>query len=205
MMYPDSEQMAWINTDPDDLWVMDKLILGRKLGHVCGPIGQDVPKKGYYCVRPPVNAMGFGFETEKLYLIGSTDHLRPGLFWNEWYEGRHISVDYINGEQVLAVEGFRREKNFTIWEKWIKVDVELPIPEPLKDVASRYRKMNIEFIGGRPIEVHFRSNQDFQWGNSEFIPFFTNPYSFESEMYENQGYTWVRYPGDNGRLGAFIK
>ena len=43
-IYDDTqEDLVWKKVDPDDIWVMDKLILSRKLGYNCGPVGQDVP------------------------------------------------------------------------------------------------------------------------------------------------------------------
>ena len=52
------EDEAWLNCHNEDLWIFDKLILAKKLGYVCGPIGVDVPEPGYYIVRPCVNIMG---------------------------------------------------------------------------------------------------------------------------------------------------
>jgi len=37
MIHP--ENLVWETIDPDELWAMDKLILSRKLGYVCGPTG----------------------------------------------------------------------------------------------------------------------------------------------------------------------
>jgi len=42
------EDIVWQTVDPNDIWVMDKLILSRKLGYTCGPVGLDVPVPGVY-------------------------------------------------------------------------------------------------------------------------------------------------------------
>ena len=34
-----AEDIYWKTADPDELWVMDTLILSRKLGYKCGPAG----------------------------------------------------------------------------------------------------------------------------------------------------------------------
>ncbi len=65
---PTQEDLFWLSTDPDHLWVMDKLILARKLSYVCGPVGQDVPTPGYYIVRPCVNMLGLGLEAKKYWI-----------------------------------------------------------------------------------------------------------------------------------------
>ena len=43
-----AEEEVWKNVDPDDIWVMDKLILSRKMYYNCGPVGLEVTKPGYY-------------------------------------------------------------------------------------------------------------------------------------------------------------
>ena len=99
-----TEEIAWATTATEDLWIFDKLILARHLGYTCGPVGTRVSKSDYYIVRPCVNAIGLGLGAQKHYIKDFTDHLTPGHFWCEIFEGDHISVDYLNGEQVLAVQ-----------------------------------------------------------------------------------------------------
>ena len=38
-----TEDEVWAILKPEDIWIYDKLILSKKLGYVCGPIGVDVP------------------------------------------------------------------------------------------------------------------------------------------------------------------
>ena len=87
------EQDVWNTVDPKHLWALDKLILSKHFGYVCGPVGVDVPKPGWYIVRPCVNAIGLGLGAQKLWIDKSTDDLPGGHFWCEWFEGRHLSVD----------------------------------------------------------------------------------------------------------------
>ena len=90
-----TEEDVWKIIDPDDIWVMDKLILSRKLGYICGPVGTDVPKPGWYIIRPCVNMKGLGLGAEKKWLDGNTDHLPHGYFWCEWFEGRQTFYPFL--------------------------------------------------------------------------------------------------------------
>lgn len=194
------EEIMWNSAKPEELWVLDKLILSRYLGYSCGPCGTAVPKPGWYCVRPCVNAFGMGLETQKVYIEESTDHLSPGHFWCEWFQGRHLSVDYEYNKQILCVEGLREINTFIKWNKWIKVKDKIKLPDILKKHFYHHRWLNCEFIGGKLIEVHFRYNMDFRWNNNEYIPVWK-----ENEPIPD-GYRYVPDPEPvAGRLGAHIR
>lgn len=201
MIFEDGpEDILWKNVEPDDLWVMDKLILSRKLGYKCGPTGIDVSDPGWYVVRPCVNALGLGLGTERVWLEKETMHLDYGHFWCEWFSGRHLSVDYRYGKQVLCVEGFKPDNTFTKWTKWIKTDDIVPLPKILNNLAERYMFMNCEFIGDKLIEVHLRWNGDFENDISEFIPVWMG-----EEINPPQGFRYIKYPDVHGRIGAYVK
>ena len=87
---------VWDFIEPDDLWIYDKLILSRKLGHRCGPAGISPIKPGEYVVRPCVNflMMGHGAKIEKVHQYGSKIDVPPGYFWCERFYGRHLSFDF---------------------------------------------------------------------------------------------------------------
>lgn len=201
MTYEDTlEDVFWKTAEPEDLWVCDKLILSRKLGYNCGPTGVDVPKPGWYVVRPCVNALGLGLGAQKVWLEKYTMHLPYGFFWCEWFEGRHLSVDYKHGKQFLCVEGYKSENTFTKWDKWIKTNDEIPLPKILNTFADRYIYMNCEFIGGKLIEVHFRYNEDFEEDITEFIPVWAG-----EEINPPSGFRYIDYPDVHGRVGAYVK
>jgi hypothetical protein len=151
----------WKECDIDDLWIYDKLILSRKLGYVCGPAGVPVPEPGIYIVRPITNIEGMSREVEFVRLEEATCHLPPGHFWCEVFRGRHLSVDYVFGDQILCVEGYRSTDNpIYQWDRWQVVNTRVPYPEILADLP--YEKVNCEFIDGNLIEVHLRHNPDFE-------------------------------------------
>ena len=193
------EDKVWKTINPDYIWVMDKLILSRKLGYKCGPTGIDVTEPGYYIVRPCVNALGLGLGAEKVWLEKETIHLPYGYFWCEWFEGRHLSIDYKNKKQVLCVEGYKQKDTFTKWDKWIKTNDELPFPNILKDLTD-IELINCEYIGDKLIEVHLRHNEDFNDNITEFIPVWKG-----QDTTPPAGYTYRDYPDVHGRIGAFIK
>ena len=175
------EDEAWLNCHNEDLWIFDKLILAKKLGYVCGPIGVDVPEPGYYIVRPCVNIMGMGIGATVAWLEGETDVLVPGFhmegyFWCEIFEGRHLSVDYKldNKQRIIAqdltVEGFRKKED-PLWKfnKWKRVDDIIPVPQIFTSLRGNYEYINCEYIDDKLVEVHLRQNSDMGDSN-EIIP-----------------------------------
>ena len=199
-----AEDDVWRTIDSKYLWAMDKLILARKMGYLCGPVGLKVPKPGWYIVRPSVNMQGMGLGAQKVWIDQSTVHLPAGHFWCEFFTGRHFSVDYAYGLPTLCVEGFKSEDTFMKWDRWSKVDdwsaieYSLGFPKILDDFIH-WPKVNCEFIGGKLIEVHFRENEDFKDGITEFLPVWEG-----QSTQPPPGYRYISYP-DQKRLGAFVK
>lgn len=191
------EENAWINCDPNDLWIFDKLILAKRLGYTCGPKGVAVPSPGNYIVRPCVNVMGMGRGAHIRHIEGVTDHTLPdGTFWCEVFTGRHLSVDYHHGVQVLCVEGFRHSTDIDKWERWEKVEDYIEYPTILKNLSGNYEWVNVEMIGGRIIEIHLRRNPDFMYHNENYVI----PAYDRKEM---KGHIFIDFP-DHNRLGFFI-
>ena len=195
-----AEDRVWRTLNPDDMWILDKLILSKKMGYNCGPVGIDVPVPDWYIVRPCVNPMGLGLGAKKVWINKDTDNLPLGFFWCEWFTGKHLSVDYHFGSQDVTVQGIKPESTFTQWSIWKRTEDVVPLPDILTDIAQRYEWINCEFIGGKLIEVHLRHNEDFEGGIDHFIPVWkgqnTNP---------PKGYTYIEYPDVHGRIGAFVK
>ena len=167
-MYYDTE--VWPTIDNESLWIYDKLILSRKLGHKCGPCGVPVPFPADYIVRPIINLEGQGKGTEKLWIENDTWHLNFGYFWQEMFTGRHLSIDYHKGSQIRCTEGFREQDSFVHFTRWIAVDDQPKLPLVIQDITTQYDNVNIEMIGGHIIELHLRKNKDFDDGAVEIIP-----------------------------------
>ena len=152
----------------EDLWCVDKLILAKKLGYSCGPAGIVPPYPGYYVVRPLMNLkmMSRGAKIQFL----DSDSIPDGYFWCEVFTGRHLSFDYHWGKQVLAVEGFRNDPlRLDRFSRWPKVEEIYKLPDILQEIANRYPWFNVEVIGDKVIEVHFRYNDDFANHNASTI------------------------------------
>lgn len=155
----------------EDLWVYNKLQLSRCLGYTCGPVGTTVPKSDFYIIRPSINFLGMGRFARIEWIEKFTDVHHPGEFWCEIFKGEHLSVDFKNQKSELVVRGTKKEENpLYKWDKWEKINQEVNFPEILKKLKGNYEWINCEFIDVNLIEVHFRQNPDFRYGNSVAIP-----------------------------------
>ena len=209
----------WNRILPEHYWIYNKLVLSTRLGYTCGPAGLEVPRPGKYIVRPIMNLMGMGRHARIEHIEYSTEHLHPGEFWCEVFEGDHISVDYEYHEdrtgcypeyamdhsvdfhikeQRLAVKGYKHPDDLYKFSKWEKVDIQIPYPKILTTKGLyRYGWINCEFIGGNLIEVHFRRNPDFRHGNDVTIPVWDG-----EEIDPNRKYIEER---DHTRQGYYIE
>ena len=122
------------------------------------------------------------------------------ISWCEWFQGRHLSVDYFYGTQELCVEGRKSADTFTHWDEWIRTDDLVVFPTILKPISYPYKWINCEFIGGNLIEVHLRHNEDFDGNISHFIPVWEG-----ESISPPDGYIYRIYPDIHGRVGAFVK
>ena len=183
----------WETTDPNDLWVFDKLILSKKLGYVCGPAGVPPPTQGTYIVRPCVNYRMMGHGAQLMELSPTNhDNIPDGYFWCEVFRGRHLSFDYQHGKQTLAIEGFRDNPialdRFSMWKKTNDI---FPIPDILKEISQKYQWLNIEVIGDKIIELHLRYNDDFAGHDSNtIIPVWKDKF-YKSECGDRLGFILV--------------
>ena len=187
----------WNQIHSSDLWIYNKLFLSRVLGYTCGPVGTTVPKPDFYIVRPSLNLLGMSRFARKEWIENTTDHFHPSEFWCEIFVGEHLSVDFRNGRSELVVLGARNEDDpYYKWKKWEKIDKKIEFPEILNELKGNYEWINCEFINGNLIEVHFRQNPDFRYGNSVAIPVWND------EKEENMTFVTDK---DYFRKGFFIK
>jgi len=160
----------WEFVDVDDLWLFDKLILSKKLGYNCGPAGVLPKQEGMYIVRPCVNYRMMSRGAKFMHLNTKNDCFIPdGFFWCEIFKGRHLSFDFRNGKQVLAVEGFRENENLSRFLYWKKVADQFELPDFLKSISEKYEWLNVEVIGNKIIEVHLRYDDSFYTHDSDII------------------------------------
>jgi hypothetical protein len=199
-MYCLDSKDEWAIIHEDDLWVYNKLILAKKCRHLCGPTGVPVLRKGFYVVRPMFNLLGMGRNARIEWINDYTDNFHPSEFWCEVFHGEHISVDFHNKESKLVVRGERHPSDpLYKWLKWEKLDREVEFPEILNNLKGDYEWINCEFIGDKLIEVHFRRNPDFRYGNSVAYPV------WEEEIDQNTtDYRYVE-DGDYLRKGFYVK
>lgn len=169
-MYIDDKDV-WSQCPVEYLWIYDKLILARKLGYLAGPAGLAVPHAGQYIIRPITNIRMMSRGASKQWLTPeNTDLVPDGSFWCECFTGRHISVDFHNGIQQLAVEGFRDDVNrLDRFCRWEKITESFSFPKVLGNLWQRTPWVNIEYVDGKIIEVHLRWNDDFSGHNSNII------------------------------------
>lgn len=198
-MYLEGNQ-EWNQIHTDDLWVYNKLILSRKLGYTCGPVGTDVPKSDFYIVRPCMNLLGMGRFSRIEYIYKSTDNYHAAEFWCEVFEGDHISVDFYQKKSKLVVLGTRDSYDpLYKWKKWQKIDYKVNFPSILNELVGNYDWINCEFIGNNLIEVHFRQNPDFRHNNTEAIPVWDD---FNHDI--GNGYQFIK-DSDYLRKGFWVK
>jgi len=170
-MYFSESSEEWNFIHNEDLWVYNKLFLSRVLEYNCGPAGVSVPRPDFYIVRPSMNVLGMGRFSRIEYLENNTENLHPSEFWCEVFVGEHLSVDYYKKQSSLVVKGIR-ESNSPLykWSRWEKIEKKVKFPSILEKLVGNYDWINCEFIGDNLIEVHFRRNSDFRYGNTIAIP-----------------------------------
>jgi hypothetical protein len=197
-----SDLQSWEIVDGEDLWIFDKLILSKKLGYVCGPKGVYVPKAGKYIVRPCVNLLGMGRGAQILTLKDNTEHnLSDGTFWCEIFKGRHLSIDYADGKQILCVEGIKKKQDdMKRWKMWKKVDEDPKLPKLINKLKNKYKYLNVEMIDNKVIEVHLRLNPDFIDHDSPYVV----PVYSDETIAPNSNQEFIMSP-DEDRLGFYIK
>lgn len=158
MEEPDA--LAWKKFPQFHHW-FNKLFVSLAFGYRCGPAGVAPDTSDWYCVRPVMNLAGMGVGARKQWIeAGNNRSVEPGYFWCEWFDGRHISATYKWQEgwhATTAFEGFHDELNLSRFDRWIRTDA--PALEGLQELRDA-ELINVEFIGDRVIEIHFRESPD---------------------------------------------
>jgi len=168
---------AW-NAYPQHRWVFNKLEVALRMGYDAGPTGVPISKAGMHIVRPTYNLYGMGIGAKKIYLDPEKDaddmialaHVPPGHFWCEYFEGKHLSVDYYrSGDEWVpfcATRGVHRfEDDLVMFDLWERIDPpkELDLPEFMHKEIKEPRYINVEAKGDKIFEIHLRSGNDHFW------------------------------------------
>ena len=170
-MYAQTVAEEWNRILPQHLWIYNKLFLSQRLGYTCGPAGLEVPKPGFYIVRPCMNFMGMGRYARIEHIENDTEHLHPGEFWCEVFEGTHYSVFYEYHEdrtgcypqwmQEHSVDYHVKHQRLCLINENEEVDHKIPYPKILTTIGLyRYGWINCEFIGDKLIGVRFKKVND---------------------------------------------
>lgn len=192
---------VWPTCPVEYLWIYDKLILAKKCGYLAGPAGIPVPVEGWYVVRPITNIRMMSRGASKVWLTPENSDIVPdGYFWCEWFEGRHTSVDFHQGLQHIAVEGFRnnslRLDRFSCWKK---IKDKYLFPSELGDLWKVTPWVNVEYIDNKIIEVHLRWDDSFSNHNADTII----PVWKDEQQTQPENSAWYDSPSGD-RLGFWI-
>lgn len=186
---------AW-DRFPQHRWIFNKLELSLKLGYLAGPTPLPVSKTGEYIVRPIYNLSGLAagakfmqLEKDKIY------DLPPSYFWCERFFGEHVSVNYVwNDNKLIPVHfsiGETDYNNLSRFKRWVQVDHrDLELPDWIDSLRS-VNNINIEFVGGKIIEIHLRHGVDFPDGAREIIPVWSTTPKEDVDSLMQSGYKFL--------------
>lgn len=185
---------AW-NKYPQHRWLFNKLELSLKLGYNAGPTPMPVTVTGEYIVRPIYNLSGMGIGASIMTLeAGEVYNFPPSYFWCERFIGDHLSVNYEwQGNTLVPTHTSKGEtdfENLSRFKRWTKIEhQDLELPHWINNLTS-VDNINIEFIGGKIIEIHLRAGVDFPDGATEIIPVWSTTNKDEVDQMILDGYTF---------------
>jgi hypothetical protein len=190
--------------------------LAELLGYDCGPGGVPPKASGYYCVRPIYNLDGMGVGARKQWIEAEDrTSVEPGYFWCEWFDGDQYSITYDSEDLYgyLQKSCFKAERNVDQlfrFKCWTRSDKQIPMSLRIEDelMFSGANIVNIEMIGDKVIELHFRDTPDPDY--DELIPVWSDDQQIV-DIYTKIGYTYIEAPDNsNGylpvyRMGFMVK
>jgi hypothetical protein len=194
----------------------NKLYLASRLGYDCAPGGVPPNKSNFYCVRPIYNLDGMSVGARRQWIEADDRHgVEPGYFWCEWFDGDQYSItyrasDFFSYDQISCYKAERDIDQLFRFKRWTRSDHKFMIPATLEEelMMSGVGVVNIEVIGDKVIEIHFRDTPDPDY--DELIPVWSDEQQVV-DIYEKLGYTWIEAPDNsNGfltthRLGFMVK
>lgn len=191
----------------------NKLYLAQILRYESGPCGTAPKQDGWYIVRPIYNLSGMSIGAEKKYIkAGDLTQVPPGYFWCEWFEGNHYSVTYeFLHDKVgtwIPLSGWHGHKEGFRFTKWERCDIFPKVPRQLNKL-SEIKRINVEFIGDKVIEVHLRDTPDPDY--DELIPIWETDSHLVVDKFTQMGYSYIdSYDNADGflspaRIGFMVR
>jgi hypothetical protein len=207
-MYDDD---AWIKYPQHHNW-FNKLFVAEQMGYNCGPSGLAPSVTDYYMVRPTYNLSGMGVGADMIKIdAGDPSKVPPGYFWCEFIGGIQYSATYEftlgRWKPISCWEGHLAHQSFTKFVGWTRSTYAPEVPREF-NVLSDVKRINVEFKGTKPIEVHLRDTPDPDY--DDIVPVW-NDSSFNMDIYLGRGYKYIEsFDNANGfletaRLGFLVK
>ena len=202
---------AWEKYPHHHKW-FNKLYLAELMGYKCGPTGLAPDVTDHYIVRPIYNLSGMGVGSKVIKIeAGDANKVPPGYFWCEFIAGIQYSATYefVDGrwKSISCWQGTNDINNLSRFVSWIRSTYKPKVSSQFNELHDVGR-INIEFIGDKPIEVHLRESPDPNY--DELIPVWADN-SVNKEAYLSRGYRYIEsYDNANGfleipRIGFLVK
>jgi len=202
---------AWEKYPHHHKW-FNKLYLAEIMGYKCGPTGLAPDVTDHYIVRPIYNLSGMGVGSKVIKIeAGDATKVPPGYFWCEFIAGIQYSATYefVDGrwKSISCWQGTNDINNLSRFVSWIRSTYKPKVSSQFNELHDVGR-INIEFIGDKPIEVHLRESPDPNY--DELIPVWADN-SVNKEAYLSRGYRYIEsYDDANGfleipRIGFLVK
>ena len=206
---------AWERYPQHHNW-FNKLWLSERLGYNCGPCGTTPKEEGDYIVRPIYNLSGMGVGASIKHLTpGDFSQVPPGYFWCEVLTGHNFSATFefvhdVNPywKLISCFRGARVSPSLYRFCAWERTDYAPPVPRLFNELSD-VKRINIEFKGDSPIEVHLRDSPDPDY--DKIIPVWEGDEEKGLDIYLEMGYTYVESFDDadgfldTPRLGFMVK
>lgn len=142
---------------------------------------------------------------------GDLSKVPPGYFWCEFIADIQYSATYEfvdNGWKCISCwQGNHAYNDLSKFVSWIRSTHKPKLPAQFNELAD-VKKINVEFKGDSPIEVHLRESPDPQY--DELIPVWADN-SVNMQAYLTRGYRYIEaYDNADGflktaRLGFLVK
>lgn len=171
----------------------NKLWLSEQLGYYCGPAGMAPNTSAKYVIRPIMNLVGMSAGASIQWIqADDATVVRPGFFWCEEFKGPQISVDYRWEDRWIAISSWEATVDadeLYRFKKWVRSDEYPDLSTFYDEIAyNNVTRINVEFVGGNPIEVHMRGTPDPDY--DEVIPIWQGDEK-KVDLFNELGYIYI--------------